>query len=82
MAETDPEYARVLVPAAVKSLPVALRSYAPDGAWMEGPGYWSYASHYTAYGLTAKQTALGRDFGLPQTEGMAAAGQFPGKQGA
>ncbi len=77
IAETDPQYARTLLPAAVKSLPIALRSYGPDGAWMEGPGYWSYASHYTAYGLTAMQTALGHDFGLSKTEGMAAAGEFP-----
>jgi len=44
---------------------------------MEGPGYWSYATHYTAYGLTALQTALGTDFGLLQIEGLAESGNFP-----
>jgi len=77
IAETDPQYARAILPAAVKSLPTALRSYAPDGAWMEGPGYWHYASRYTAYGLTALRTALGHDFGLSKVEGLAAAGEFP-----
>ncbi len=77
IAETDPDYARQIVPAAVKSLPLALKSYAPDGAWGEGPGYWSYATHYTAYGLTALQTALGNTFGLLDIEGLAQAGEFP-----
>ncbi len=77
IAETDPEYARAILPAAIKSLPTALRSYAPDGAWMEGPGYWHYASRYTASGLTALQTALGDDLGLSKTDGLAAAAWFP-----
>jgi len=48
IAGSDPQYAGQIVPAAVKSLPIALASYGPDGAWGEGPGYWSYATHYTA----------------------------------
>jgi len=77
IAESDPQYAQQIVPAAVKSLPLALASYAPDGAWGEGPGYWSYATHYTAYALAALQSALGKDFGLLQIEGLAEAGYFP-----
>jgi hypothetical protein len=77
IAESEPQYAKQIVPAAVQSLPIALKSYGPDGAWGEGPGYWSYATHYTAYGLAALQSALGKDFGLPQIEGLAEAGDFP-----
>jgi hypothetical protein len=77
IAETDPSYAERIVPAAVKSLPLALKSYAPDGAWGEGPGYWSYATHYTAYGLTALDTALGNTFGLLEIDGLSKAGLFP-----
>jgi dienelactone hydrolase len=77
IAETDPNYALKIVPAAVKSLPLALKSYGPDGAWGEGPGYWSYATHYTAYGLAALQTALGDTFGLLKIEGLSKAGDFP-----
>ena len=77
IAETDPKYAEAIVPSAVRSLPLALKSYAPDGAWGEGPGYWSYATHYTAYGLTALETALGKDFGLSQVEGLSKAGYAP-----
>ncbi len=77
IAETDPEYARRILPAAVKSLPKALATYAPDGAWPEGPGYWGYATRYTVYGLAALQTALGHDFGLSETPGLSEAGYFP-----
>ncbi len=77
IAETDPGYAERIIPAAVKSLPRALKSYAPDGAWGEGPGYWSYATHYTAYGLTALDTALGNTFGLLEIDGLSKAGTFP-----
>jgi hypothetical protein len=77
IAETDPSYAERIIPAAVKSLPRALKSYAPDGAWGEGPGYWSYATHYTAYALTALDTALGNTFGLLEIDGLSKAASFP-----
>jgi hypothetical protein len=77
IAESDPQYAEQIIPAAVKSLPIALASYGPDGAWGEGPGYWSYATHYTAYGLAALQSALGTDFGLLKIKGLSEAGDFP-----
>jgi hypothetical protein len=77
IAETDPNYAERIVPLAVKSLPRALKSYGPDGAWGEGPGYWSYATHYTAYALTALDTALGSTFHLLEIDGLSKAGYFP-----
>ena len=77
IAETDPHFAQVIVTGAVKSLPLALNTYAPDGAWPEGPGYWHYASRYTAYGLSALETALGTDFGLSDMAGLDKTGQFP-----
>ena len=77
IAETDPQYARAIIPAAVKSLPRAIKTYGPDGGWSEGPGYWHYATRYTAYGLAAMDSALGTDFGLSKIPGLAEAGLFP-----
>ncbi len=77
VAESDPEYAKVIIPSAVESMPRALATYGPDGAWPEGPGYWHYASRYTAFGLCAMRTALGTDFGLSQIEGLSVTGAFP-----
>ncbi len=77
IADVEPSYAQQIIPAALKSLPRALKTYSPDGAWGEGPGYWSYATHYTAYGLTALDTALGTTFGLTDDMGLSKAGYFP-----
>lgn len=77
VADTDPCYAEKIIPAAVRSLPLALKSYGPDGAWMEGPDYWHYATSYTSYALTALDTALGRDFGLSKITGLSETGLFP-----
>ena len=77
LAETDPDMALKIVPRAVENLPYALKSYGPDGVWGEGPGYWSYATDYTAYGIAALRTALGSDFGLLQTKGLNVTGYFP-----
>jgi hypothetical protein len=77
IADTDGAVAGEILSRAVASLPRALKSYAPDGAWGEGPGYWSYATRYTAYGLAAMDTALGTDFGLSNVPGLDQAGYFP-----
>lgn len=77
IAETDPDIALNIVPKAIVDLPYALQSYGPDGVWGEGPGYWDYATDYSAYGISALQTALGNDFGLSQLPGMNLTGYFP-----
>jgi hypothetical protein len=77
IADSDPQYAEQIIPAAVRSLPLALKSYGPDGAWGEGPAYWHYATSYTAYALTALNTALGKDFGLSKMGGLSETGLFP-----
>ena len=76
LAEEYPELAERLIREAVVGLPFALASYAPDGAWAEGPGYWRYATTYTALAFSALETALGTDFGLSDLPGMAEAGWF------
>jgi len=60
----------------VGSLPIAMRQYAPDGAWAEGPGYWNYATRYTVYLLAGLETALGTDFGLSRQPGFSVTGDF------
>jgi hypothetical protein len=54
----------------------AMTSYAPDGGWPEGPGYWLYATRYTCAMISALQSALGRDFGLSDMPGFAETGTF------
>ena len=77
IAETDPDRALYILPKAIENLPYALKSYGPDGVWSEGPGYWSYATDYTAYGISALQSAMGNDFDLTKLPGMNVTGYFP-----
>jgi len=76
IADEEPELSRYIIEQAVQSIPRALVNYAPDGDWAEGPGYWSYATHYTVYMLAALETALGTDFGLSKQPGFDRAGDF------
>ncbi len=77
IAETDPTYARDFIPKAIENLPFSNKFYAPDGAWYEGPGYWSYATEYLSYGMSALQTALGSMYNLEKTEGLSKSGLVP-----
>ena len=76
IADEEPAIAAEILQDAVASIPNSLRSYAPDGGWEEGPGYWHYATRYTVYMLTALLSALGTDFGLSNYEGMDNTGFF------
>lgn len=76
VAEDEPSRSLSIVRYAVESMPLAMASYAPDGGWAEGPGYWHYATRYTAYLLAGMNTALGTDFGLSDSPGFDRAGIF------
>jgi len=76
IADEEPEISRQVIDYARSSIVMAMRSYAPDGGWEEGPGYWDYATVYTTYFLAGVESALGTDFGLSQMPGFADAGIF------
>jgi len=77
IAETDPAYATTFIPKALANLPYSNKYYAPDGAWYEGPGYWSYATEYLAYAMSAMKSALGNMGNLENTKGLENAGFVP-----
>ena len=77
VADEEPVLAGEILAAAIQSVPRAMRHFAPDGAWGEGPGYWDYATKYNVLMLAALDTALGTDYGLSKIEGFAKAGDFP-----
>jgi len=76
VADETPDLARTLLTTALQHLPLALASYAPDGAWVEGPAYWGYATDYTVAAFVALHSALGTDFGLSTMAGLAETGRF------
>jgi hypothetical protein len=76
VADEAPEVARPLLVKTIASMPTAMATYAPDGAWAEGPGYWGYATQYTVAATASLVSALGTDFGLSSLPGFSAAGDF------
>jgi hypothetical protein len=76
IADEEPEKTRAVLRYALESIPHSLASYAPDGGWEEGPGYWHYATSYAVYLMSALDSALGTDFGLSAVKGFDKAGRF------
>ncbi|MBI5282745.1 MAG: heparinase II/III family protein [Candidatus Solibacter usitatus] len=76
IAEDEPARAGRILRAAVDSIPRAMASYAPDGGWNEGPGYWDYATRYNVAFLAGLDSALGMDFKLSALPGFDRAGEF------
>ena len=77
IGDEEPELAGEILRSAILSVPLAMRSYGPDGAWGEGPGYWGYATQYNVAMLAALQSALGTDFALSGIPGFSQTGLFP-----
>jgi hypothetical protein len=76
VADEEPALAAEVLARGRESIVRAMRSFAPDGGWEEGPGYWNYATHYNVFYLAALRSALGTDFGLTRRPGFADTGNF------
>ncbi len=77
IGDVEPAVAGEVVHAALKSLPIAMHEYGPDGGWVEGPGYWSYATEYAVNAIAALTSALGSDMGLADAPGFKDTSDFP-----
>ena len=75
--DEEPDLAAEALAHGLRLVPGALRHYAPDGGWDEGPSYWHYATEYAVVLMDALQTALGTDFGLSGLPGFAETAAFP-----
>lgn len=76
IADERPKLAAEVVDHARRSIVKAMNTFAPDGGWPEGPGYWNYATRYNCYYLDAVSTALGTDFGLKALPGFSETDRF------
>ncbi len=47
-----------------------LQQYAPDGAYIESPGYWGYGTNTLMRTIGALQSSLGTDYGLTDIVGL------------
>ena len=76
IAEAEPALAAQVVVRAVDGVPQAMKEYAPDGAYPEGPGYWAYGTTYNVMLLASLESALGTDFGLLDSPGFLATADY------
>ncbi len=77
IGDEEPELCGQILHRAVSSVQLAMRSYAPDGGWGEGPGYWDYATRYNVTMIACLESALGSSFGLDTFPGFSETGLFP-----
>ena len=70
LAEHDPAMATHMIERAKANLPRVARSYAPDGAYMEGPTYWDYGTSFHVALISALESACGDDYGLADIPGF------------
>ena len=76
IGDEEPILAEKIIRKAFDSLPKALQSYAPDGAWFEGPAYWEYGTSYLAMLSSSLLSALGNDYGMSEYPGLTNTGRF------
>jgi hypothetical protein len=77
MHEQERDLAVQVVQRAVANLPrVMAASFAPDGAYPEGPGYWEYGTTFNLVAIDALRTVLGQDFGLTRVPGFLATADY------
>lgn len=77
VADVEPTTAKKIVDAAIRSLPKAMKEYAPTGGYKEGPSYWGYGTTYNVLAIAALESSLGTDFDLSKSRGFNVTGHFP-----
>ncbi len=77
IGDEEPELCGKVLHHALTSVQLAMQSYAPDGGWGEGPGYWGYATSYNVAMLAFLESATGSDFGLSKCPGFDQTALFP-----
>jgi hypothetical protein len=71
VAEDEPKLAAEIITAAIKSVPIAMNAYGPEGGYAEGPSYWHYGTMFNCLMIDSLQTVLGSDFGLTKIKSFA-----------
>lgn len=75
--EHHPELAARTVHSAVQNVTAAMAVYEPRGSYPEGPGYWSYGTHFNVVLIDVLESVLGTDFGLSRAPGFDQTGAYP-----
>lgn len=65
-----PELCADLISKILRSQETMLKDYYPDGAWMEGSGYWNAALYPIACYIDTLKNTFGTDFNMSKTPGL------------
>lgn len=74
--EAAPDEADMYIRKSLESNPLAMKAYAPDGAYPEGNTYWGYGTSYQILMIEALRSALGTDYGIPEADGFKRTGYY------
>ncbi|MBW8720895.1 MAG: heparinase II/III family protein, partial [Polaromonas sp.] len=74
--DDEPALAADLLAAARQGVFIGLRAYSPDGAYPEGPIYWSYGTSYTVLLAAALRDSKDDDWGLLDAPGFKRSAEF------
>ena len=75
--EYEPELSMDILEKAIRSCEFMMPTFAPEGAWGEGPAYWEYTIFNTMRAIQSLETALGTDYGISDTPGFLKTGYYP-----
>jgi hypothetical protein len=70
LADEEPELAAKVISRALDNIPKAMGAYAPAGAYVEGPSYWTYGTSYTVMTSSLLESVFGKDFGISKLPGL------------
>lgn len=74
--DENPELCSDIVANALHGFEYMMVSYAPEGAWFEGPGYWEYATRYLVMALSTLESGCGSDFNISKAQGFDNTGEY------
>ena len=79
IAETDTQLSWNIINKTLMSMEngESIATLGPDGAWYEGPGYWSYATKYLFIYAAALESAVESTFYILDVPGVSITGNFP-----
>lgn len=76
LAGVYPEECSRLISFCISGVEASLLSYAPDGGYVESPGYWSFGTQYMQYMIASLNSACGTSYGLYESPGFAESAYF------
>jgi hypothetical protein len=76
LADREPELAQRVLTRAIAAIPEVAANYAPDGAYPEGPMYWSYGTGYHVVLAAALKSLTGSAQGLDLFPGFAESAEY------